>query len=169
MMPIRWLTALFAGPVAPATTSPQFDELIGHLSKGGVAVALDERGAAFSLKRDGDVALARSVPHPWLPGHSLTHVSGGDVPRALREANDRLSEMIANGAPDVLVDRAIETLSERGSRILRVAAFAISGTGVVQRAFGGRASTRIEIRSGRCARRNGVDIVWVVCSARGGG
>lgn len=102
-----------AGPVAPATTSPQFDELIGHLSKGGVAVALDERGAEFSLKRDGDVALARSVPHPWLPGHSLTHVSGGDVPGALREANERLEEMIANGAPDILVDRAIETLSER--------------------------------------------------------
>ena len=104
---------LVAGPVAPATTSPQFDELIGHLSKGGVAVALDERGAEFSLKRDGDVALARSVPHPWLPGHSLTHVSGGDVPGALREANERLEEMIANGAPDILVDRAIETLSER--------------------------------------------------------
>ncbi len=104
---------LVAGPVAPATTSPQFDELIGHLSKGGVAVALDERGAEFSLKRDGDVALARSVPHPWLPGHSLTHVSGGDVPEALREANERLEEMIANGAPDILVDRAIETLSER--------------------------------------------------------
>ena len=78
-----------------------------------MAVALDERGVEFSLKREGDVALARPVPHPWLPGHSLTHVSGRDVPRALREANDRLSEMIANGAPDVLVDRAVETLSER--------------------------------------------------------
>ena len=102
-----------AGPVAPTMPSPQFDELIGHLSKGGVAVALDERGAEFSLKCDGDVALARPVPHPWLPGHSLTHVNARDVPRALREANDRLSEMIANGAPDVLVDRAVETLSER--------------------------------------------------------
>ncbi|MDE2797971.1 MAG: hypothetical protein OXI94_04815 [Gemmatimonadota bacterium] len=102
-----------AGPVVPAVPSPQFDELIGHLSKGGVAVGLDERGVEFSLKRDGDVALARSVSHPWLPGHSLTHVSGEDVPRALREANDRLAEMIANGAPDVLVDRAVETLSER--------------------------------------------------------
>ena len=102
-----------AGPVVPAVPSPQFDDLIGHLSKGGVAVGLDERGVEFSLKRDGDVALARSVSHPWLPGHSLTHVSGEDVPRALREANDRLAEMIANGAPDVLVDRAVETLSER--------------------------------------------------------
>ena len=102
-----------AGSVAPAMPSPQFDELIGHLSKGGVAVELDERGTEFSLKRDGDIALARSIPHPWLPGHSLTHVSGRDVPRELREANDRLEEMIANGAPDVLVDRAVETLSER--------------------------------------------------------
>ena len=102
-----------AGPVTPNAPSPQFDELIGYLSKGGVAVALDERGTEFSLKRGGDVALARPVPHPWLPGHSLTHVSGRDVPRALREANDRLGEMIANGAPDVLVDRAVETLSER--------------------------------------------------------
>ena len=104
---------VIVGPVAPTVPSPQFDELIEHLSKGGVAVELDERGAEFSLKRDGDVALARSVPHPWLPGHSLTHVNGRDVPRELREANDRLSEMIANGAPDVLVDRAVETLSER--------------------------------------------------------
>ncbi len=104
---------VIVGPVAPTVPSPQFDELIGYLSKGGVAVALDERGAEFSLKRDGDFALARSVPHPWLPGHSLTHVSGEDVPLALREANDRLAEMIANGAPDVLVDRAVETLSER--------------------------------------------------------
>ncbi|MDE2698343.1 MAG: hypothetical protein OXI23_05695, partial [Gemmatimonadota bacterium] len=79
-----------AGPVTPNAPSPQFDELIGYLSKGGVAVALDERGTEFSLKRGGDVALARPVPHPWLPGHSLTHVSGRDVPRALREANDRL-------------------------------------------------------------------------------
>lgn len=102
-----------AGPVTPNAPSPQFDELIGYLSKGGVAVALDERGTEFSLKRGGDGALARPVPHPWLPGHSLTHVSGRDVPRALREANDRLEEMIANGAPDVLVDRAVETLSER--------------------------------------------------------
>ncbi len=102
-----------AGSVAPAMPSPQFDKLIGHLSKGGVAVEMDDRGVEFSLKSDGDVALARPVPHPWLPGHSLTHVSGGDVPRALREANDRLAEMIANGAPDVLVDRAVETLSER--------------------------------------------------------
>lgn len=102
-----------AGPVAPTVPSPQFDDLVGHLSKGGVAVELDERGVAFSLKSDGDVALARPVPHPWLPGHSLTHVSGGDVPRALRDANDRLAEMIANGAPDVLVHRAVETLSER--------------------------------------------------------
>ena len=103
------------GPVTPTALSPQFDELIGHLSKGGVAVTLDERGAEISLKRDGDVALAlaRPVPHPWLPGYSLTHVSGGDMPRALMEANERLSEMIANGAPDVLVDRAVETLSER--------------------------------------------------------
>lgn len=102
-----------AGPVTPNAPSPQFDELIRHLSKGGVAVELDERGTEFSLKRDGDIALARPVPHPWLPGHSLTHVSGGDVPSALQEANDRLEEMIANGAPDVLVDRAVETLSER--------------------------------------------------------
>ena len=102
-----------AGPVTPNAPSPQFDELIGHLSKGGVAVELDERGIEFSLKRSGDVALARSVPHPWLPGHSLTHVSGRDVPRELREANNRLSEMIANGAPDILVDRVVETLSER--------------------------------------------------------
>ena len=100
-------------PVTPTAPSPQFDELIGHLSKGGVVVTLDEYGAEFSLKRDGDAALARPVPHPWLPGYSLTHVSGGDMPRALMEANDRLSEMIANGAPDVLVDRAVETLSER--------------------------------------------------------
>ena len=102
-----------AEPVTPTALSPQFDDLVGHLSKGGVAVTLDERGAEFSLKRDGDVALARPVPHPWLPGYSLTHVSGGDMPRALMEANDRLEEMIANGAPDVLVDRAVETLSER--------------------------------------------------------
>ena len=102
-----------AGPVTPNAPSPQFDALIGYLSKGGVAVELDERGVEFSLKREGDVALARSIPHPWLPGHSLTHVSGRDVTRALREANDRLGEMIANGAPDVLVDRAVETLSER--------------------------------------------------------
>ena len=103
-----------AGPIAPAgSPSPEFDRLIRHLARGGVAVALDERGVAFSLKRDGNVALARSVPHPWLPGHSLTHVSGEDVPRALQEANDRLAEMIANGAPDVLIQRAVETLSER--------------------------------------------------------
>ena len=103
-----------AGPIAPAgSPSPEFDRLIRRLARGGVAVALDERGVAFSLKRDGNVALARSVPHPWLPGYSLTHVSGEDVPRALREANDRLGEMIANDAPDVLIQRAVETLSER--------------------------------------------------------
>ena len=65
-----------AGPVTLNAPSPQFDALIGHLSKGGVAVELDEGAAAFSLKREGDIALARPIPHPWLPGQSLTHVSG---------------------------------------------------------------------------------------------
>ena len=102
-----------SGPVAAAAPSPQFDDLVEELSKGGVAVELGEHGARFSLRRGGELALAHPVPHPWLPGHSLTHVGGKDVPGALRQSNTRLSEMIANDAPDVLVHRALETLSER--------------------------------------------------------
>ncbi len=111
---------LALGPIAPTASSPQFDALVRHLAKGGVAVALDEHGARFSLQRGGDVALARPVPHPWLPGHSLTHVGGKDVPLLLLKANKRLSEMIANGAPDVLVQRAVETLSERVSAFCKL-------------------------------------------------
>ena len=102
-----------SGPVATAVPSHLFDDLVRHLEKGGVGVALDEHGARFSLKRGGGLALARPVPHPWLPGHSLTHVSGKDLPGALRQANERLSEMIANGAPELLLHRAVETLSAR--------------------------------------------------------
>ena len=87
------------------------------------------------------------------------NVSGRDVPRALREANDRLEEMIANGAPDILVDRAVETLSERVRAFCELSRLQFQARGVVQWAFGGCACTRIEIRSGRCARGNGVDVV----------
>ena len=102
-----------SGPLAPSAPSHLFEGLVNDLSKGGVAAALDEHGARFSLKRGGGLALARPVPHPWLPGHSLTHVGGKDIPGGLRQANSRLSEMIADGAPDVLVRRAVETLSGR--------------------------------------------------------
>ena len=102
-----------SGPVAAAAPSPQFDDLVNELSKAGLAVELGEHGARFSLSRGGELDLALPVPHPWLPGHSLTHVGGNDVPDALRQSNRRLGEMIANDAPDVLVQRALETLSER--------------------------------------------------------
>lgn len=100
------------GAVVPAAPSPAFEDLVEQLDNRGVTVAWDDRGAAFSLKRGGDIALARPVPHPWLSGHTLTHL-GKDAPRALQEANDRLAEMIANGAPEVLIQRGLKTLCER--------------------------------------------------------
>ena len=101
-----------AGPVVPVAPSPAFEDLVRRLARGGVEVALGKYGAEFSLKRGGDIALARAVPHPWLSGHSLTHV-GKDAPRVLQEANDRLAEMIAKGAPEVLIQRGHKTLCER--------------------------------------------------------
>ena len=100
------------GAVVPAAPSPAFEELTEQLDSRGITVALDDHGAAFSLKRGGDIALARPVPHPWLSGHTLTHV-GSDAPRALQAANNRLAEMIANAAPEVLIQRGLKTLGAR--------------------------------------------------------
>ncbi len=95
--------------------APVFSRLTERLASDGVVVSLNEKGATFSVKPEGTLKLARPVPHPWLSAHPLTHVGESDssANASLREANDRLAQMIENDAPDVLIERAADTLSDR--------------------------------------------------------
>lgn len=104
------------GPVSPAgAPSAGYLALIDRLGQDGVVASLGEKGVSFEAKQSGDIQLARAVPHPWLSSGILSHVGATDSAEgvAVQEANTRLEQMIANGAPQVLIDRATETLSER--------------------------------------------------------
>lgn len=104
------------GPVEPAgAPSPKYEALAQRLALDGVAMAFGENGISFSTKETGDLTLAREVAHPWLTGHVLSQVGLSDSPlsEAVENANARLAQMIDKGAPQVLVDRAVESLSQR--------------------------------------------------------
>lgn len=104
------------GTVSPAgAPSARYGALATRLGCDGVVVSLGDKGVSFSAKQSGDFSLARSVAHPWLSGHQLSHIGQTDLPEgeAVQEANARLEQMVANGAPQVLIDRATDTLSER--------------------------------------------------------
>jgi hypothetical protein len=104
------------GPVSPAgAPSAGYLALVNRLGHDGVVASLGDEGVAFKAKRSGDLKLARAVAHPWLSSGMLSHVGVADSAEgeAVQEANVRLEQMIANGAPQVLVERATDTLSER--------------------------------------------------------
>jgi len=105
-----------AGTLSPAgAPSARYGALATRLGCDGVVASLGDNGVSFSAKQLGDFPLARSVAHPWLSGHLLSHIGQSDLPEgeAVKEANARLEQMLANGAPQVLIDRATDTLSER--------------------------------------------------------
>lgn len=104
------------GPVEPAgAPSPKYDELVERLGLDGVSVSLGENGVSFATKETGDLVLAHDVPHPWLTGQVLSQIGLNDSPlsEAVKEANVRLEQMISNGAPQVLIERAVDSLAER--------------------------------------------------------
>ena len=104
------------GDVSPAgAPSAGFEALVHRLGLDGVVASLNEKGVSFTSKQSGDLQLARPVSHPWLSSVLLSHVGVADLPEseAIKEANTRLEQMISNGAPHVLIDRATETLAER--------------------------------------------------------
>ena len=102
--------------VIPAgAPSAGFEALAHRLGLDGVVATLTEKGVSFANKQTGDLRLARSVSHPWLSSAVLSQVGVADLPEseAIQEANTRLEQMMSNGAPQVLIDRATDTLAER--------------------------------------------------------
>lgn len=104
------------GAISPAgAPSARYVGLIHRLAHDGVIASLAEHSVSFTTKQSGSLSLARSVSHPWLSGHQLSHIGPSDSPegKAVKEANARLAQMMSNGAPQVLIDRATDTLSKR--------------------------------------------------------
>lgn len=133
-----------AGPVAQASSpTPMLVDLLGRLRVAGIEAELRTDGLAFHLAglREGALKLVRAVPHPWLPGHTLTEIgapeawglsdgdgvqdglyptgswwqASGPLPgqyRAVVEANDRLARMLASQMPAKLIEGATAQLSE---------------------------------------------------------
>ncbi|MBM3493929.1 MAG: hypothetical protein FJX72_06370, partial [Armatimonadetes bacterium] len=109
-------------PSAPARM-PLFGRLQRRMARAGICAQATDGGIRYSFQEpDGDVLrLARGVPHPWLPEHSIETV--GAAPRdpafhALARANLRVERMMAASAPPVLLSQAREELREALARYL---------------------------------------------------
>jgi len=108
-----------AGPVEQAgPPTPLFAGLVERLNSAGVRATLeDERLVLRFQPPAGDVlTLARPLPHPWLRERELAAVGAYpalDETAVLVEANARLARMLANGAPERLVQSASGQLESR--------------------------------------------------------
>ena len=104
------------GPISlPQTPLPAFTDLQRRLGTAGVRMELDRDRVRFSLEPPAGetLALACSIPHPWLHGCELREVGRlDDLPEfdALAAANDRMQRTIDAGSPDSLAARARENL-----------------------------------------------------------
>ncbi len=108
-----------AGPVEQAgPPTPLFAGLVERLQAAGVRAALQDEKLVLRFEPPaGDVlTLARPLPHPWLRERELAAVGAYptlDEYAALVEANARLARMLANGAPERLVQSATQQLESR--------------------------------------------------------
>jgi hypothetical protein len=100
--------------------TPLFVRLAQRLQAAGIHAALSEDGLEFGFEQpddtpDATLPLAQPVTHPWLPERTLDVI--GALPElpafsALREANERLSQLIESGAPQSLIARAHSQLEQ---------------------------------------------------------
>jgi hypothetical protein len=102
---------------APPPT-PAFADLARRLAAGGIAARLDGQKVAFGFAPpEGEkLALAKPMPHPWLPERPLTEIGAlPDVPAydAVAEANAKLARMLENSAPASLVARQEQQFQAR--------------------------------------------------------
>ncbi len=111
-----------AGPVKQlAPPSPGFSRLARKLSAAGIRAELADGALRFRLgePEPDPVRLAAPVPHPWLPERTLDAVGAGgpkELYAAVAEANARLEQLQAGGAPPSLTRRAEEELASRVRR-----------------------------------------------------
>ena len=106
-----------AGPVEPASTpSPSFSALAAGLAQAGIRADAGPRGVTFRLEphRGPTLALAAVVPHPWLPGETLSEVCAAEGAAGYTEvvaANARLAGLLKDGAPEPLAAAALDDLT----------------------------------------------------------
>ena len=106
-----------AGPVEPASTpSPAFSALAAGLAQAGIRAEAGPRGVAFRLEppRGPTLSLAAGVPHPWLPGKTLSEVCAAEGAAGYPEvlaANGRLARLPKDGAPEPLAAAALDDLA----------------------------------------------------------
>ena len=106
-----------AGPVEPASTpSPAFGALAASLAQAGILAEAGAGGVAFRRGSDRrpTLALAAAVPHPWLPGETLSEVGAAEETAGYPEvagANARLARLLEDGAPEPLTAAARDDLA----------------------------------------------------------
>ncbi len=104
------------GPaIPPAPPSPQFTELARRLAAAGIRADLEGEQVTvrFERPREEILELARPVPHPWLPGRTLSEIGpaeGESGYEAVVAANDRAARMLQDGAPEPLEEKASQNL-----------------------------------------------------------
>ena len=101
-----------AGPVEPASTpSPAFAALAAGLAQAGIRAEAGPRGVAFRLEpyRGPTLSLAAGVPHPWLPGETVSEVCAAEEAAGYPDvaaASARLARLQKDGAPEPLAATA---------------------------------------------------------------
>jgi hypothetical protein len=102
--------AAVTGAQAP---NPMFTRLQRALRAAGIRMELEQGALHFALEQpprnEAVLALAEALPHPWQPEYAIDMV--GIAPelasyQALEESNARFAQLVANGAPRSLADRA---------------------------------------------------------------
>jgi hypothetical protein len=107
---------LAKGPLASAQApSPLFITLAGRLRMAGIQAELRDGQLRFGFASPvgKTLQLAKAMPHPWLPGHSLAALGipdgkegEGQAFMALAEANTRLERLLASSVPGRLLQEA---------------------------------------------------------------
>ncbi len=133
------------GPVEPASTpSPAFSALAAGLAQAGIRAEAGPRGVAFRLEphRGPALSLAAGVPHPWLPGETLSQVCAAEGAAGYTEvagANARLARLLKDGAPEPLAAAALDGLTAAVSTLYNGLAAAPRLGGDANVLFSGRA------------------------------
>ena len=121
----EFVKSVESGPVTQAPApAPKMARLIKRLAAAGIGAEIGEKGLSFCLAEpQGDtIKLAQTVPHPWLPDHSISEVGVfEDMPhyKPVVEANAALQRAIESGAPASLTDGAVANLQARLDEYLR--------------------------------------------------
>ena len=106
-----------AGPVEPASTpAPAFSALAAGLARAGIQAEAGAGGVAFRRQPYGGptLSLAAAVPHPWLPGETLSEICAEQDAAGFDDAagaNARLARLLEDGAPGPLTASARDDLA----------------------------------------------------------